>query len=177
MRYYHTFHNYRIFFSLNQYPLLWVSFVHVLIVAVQQINIILYYFSQPLLSVYNITLLTAKMIYRLTNTITDSQINYSHIQFTIILNKNKHYNQIFTQTVKYGAEKKHQRKIISALGFERDNKYLKLGRLGWRLERPAAVVGRLYQYLPVSLSLSLSSVSIFSFFFFFSFSFFNLELG
>ena len=41
----------------------------------------------------------------------------------------------------YGVEKEHQRKIISILGFERENKYLKLGRLGWRLERPALEVG------------------------------------
>ena len=53
------FSNYWIFFpeSIPSVGL----FVHVPIVAVKQMSIILYYFLQPLLFVYNITLLTANI--------------------------------------------------------------------------------------------------------------------
>lgn len=46
--------------------------------------------------------------------------------------------------ISYGVEEKEHQRIsisISVLVFERENKYLKLGRLGWRLERPALEVG------------------------------------
>ena len=73
------------------------------------IYIYIYYFLQPLIFVYNnnITLLTAKLYNfqslrvrdKFTNTITRSLINYSYIQFTIILGKKqKHHNHIFVQT-------------------------------------------------------------------------------
>ena len=78
MRYYNTFHNYRIFFFPESLPSVGL-FVHVHfpIGVVKQINIILYYFLQPLLSVYNITLLTANIISSLWET--DSQTQ-SHIR-------------------------------------------------------------------------------------------------
>ena len=157
MRYYHTFHNYRIFFFPESLPSVGL-FVHghFPIGAVKQINIIFY---SPLLSVYNITLLTANIIFSLWETPSQTQ---SHI-------RTNYKRMVWRKSIK------KKKKIISVLGFKRDNKHLKLGRSGWRLERPAAwSVGQwsVVDYLPVSLSLSFSRLSLFSFLFFFYFLFF-----
>ena len=122
---------------------------------------------------------------RFTNTITHSQINFSYIQFTIILSqkKKKKKNTTITYSHKlqtYIVEKEPQRKIILVLGFKRDNKYLKLGRSEWRGRRRGRWVSGqwlwlMLDYLPLSLSLCLSSVSLF--FFIFYLFLYNLELG
>ena len=147
-------------------------------------NIILYYFLQPLLSAYNITLLTANIIFSLweTDSQTQSHINrlIIHILNSQSTSKKKKKNTTITYSHKlqtYSVEKEPQRKIILVLGFKRDNKYLKLGRSEWRGRRRGRWVSGqwlwlMLDYLPLSLSLCLSSVSLFfSFLFYFLFIF------
>ena len=115
-----------------------------------------------------------------TNTITNSQINYS-------IHNHPQQTPKITQTINVWCGERASENIfiyhisISLLGFERENKYLKLGDGGaWRRRRRRRWRGRwvsgrwwwwwwwlMLDYLSVSLVSSL----------FFFFSFFNLELG